>query len=367
MGAVESLTNIADSILGAPSGLPQLENVSQVSPRVIRVLGQNPGQATLQGTNTYIVGKGRRRALIDTSDGNACWWLVMERALKENDIELEFVILTHRHSDHIGGVTVVCDAFPNASVWKASSSDSRKSVIDPAVETPNPPPPVLDDVSNGVERLRSEVGRRGARFCTRADGAKRCTNDCGCQDGVVSSSWQALEHGQIIELECGSKLRIISTPGHTEDSVSILLMADDGEGAAIFTGDTVLGGRTTRFDDVRQYEASLSGLRREVCNAPRGQAVLFPGHGGVISAGSSLTYLDSLLGAQRKRQQAIITTLRENPGISADDICGSLYDSMAARHMGFKIIEQHLHALEADNRARQHSTFFGTVVWEMID
>lgn len=370
MGAAESLTNIADSILGAPSDLTQLEDISQVSSHVIRVLGQNPGQATLQGTNTYIVGKGKRRALIDTSDGNSRWWPIMQKALEENDIELETVVLTHRHSDHIGGVDAVREAFPNVCIWKACE---EKTV---AVADTIPSPPALSDHTQlgletgnleGAEPVRSELGKRGARFCTKkVGGSKSCTNDCGCQDGVVSNTWRALEHGQLIALECGSTLRIVSTPGHTEDSISVVLSPSDGEGTAIFTGDTVLGGRTARFDELRQYEASLSQLRSEVVSAPRGCAMLFPGHGAYVSTGKSLAYLDSLLGAQRKRQRAILTALRENPGSSAEDICGLLYDSMAARLMALKIVEQHLNALEADNRARQYSTFFGTVVWELI-
>lgn len=86
------------------SNLPYLADIEGVTDRVVRVMGGNPGAMQLQGTNTYLVGTGRSRILIDTAQGLPTWIKNLSSLLQERDIEISYVLLTHWHGDHVGGL-----------------------------------------------------------------------------------------------------------------------------------------------------------------------------------------------------------------------------------------------------------------------
>ncbi|KAF2111954.1 putative metallo-beta-lactamase domain protein [Lophiotrema nucula] len=121
-----------DYLEGQQTLLPKLEDVEQISPRVIRVLGQNPGKFTLQGTNTYIVGTGKERLIIDTGQGIPDWAELISSTLIDSEVTLSHVLLTHWHGDHTGGVPDLLRMYPELSnsIYKNTPSKTQQPIVD---------------------------------------------------------------------------------------------------------------------------------------------------------------------------------------------------------------------------------------------
>ncbi|XP_008186784.1 beta-lactamase-like protein 2 homolog [Acyrthosiphon pisum] len=199
--------------------LPRLPAVGSVSPRVLRVLGCNPSFMTLQGTNTYVVGTGQRRILIDAGEPNVPEYIKnLEETMIKYNFQLDHIIISHWHSDHIGGVKNVLDMIANKNecqVWKFNPKIDKK---------------------------------RDYNF-----------------------PLHFVEDKQKFEVE-GATLIIHHTPGHSTDHIVIFLEEDN----ALFSADCVLGEGTTVFEDLTEYLKSLQLI------LDLNPTVIFPGHGSVI-------------------------------------------------------------------------------------
>jgi hydroxyacylglutathione hydrolase len=78
-----------------------------------------------------------------------------------------------------------------------------------------------------------------------------------------------VEDGDELKLG-GSAVRILHTPGHTEDSICLY------DGREVFTGDTLFVGTIGRFERERA-EAMYSSLHNVILKLPP-NTILFPGH-----------------------------------------------------------------------------------------
>ncbi len=179
----------------------ELPAVDRWSERVAVVLGQNPGPFTGPGTNTFIVGTGESRLLLDTGDGRAEYVDLLEGALDREcgGCRIEAIAVTHAHPGHIGGVEVVRARLCDVALYQMPAGSADRGL------------PV-----------------------------------------------EALEDGSEISVE-GATLRALWTPGHARDHLCFYMP----EERALFTGDNVLGAGTTVIPaggNLRDYLASLERL-----------------------------------------------------------------------------------------------------------
>ncbi|KAI0474261.1 metallo-beta-lactamase superfamily protein [Xylaria cf. heliscus] len=110
--------------------LVHLPEVERLSPACIRILGGNPGKFQLQGTNTYLVGTGARRLLIDTGEGKPSWQAALERVLAEEKATVQAALLTHWHHDHTQGVPQLLQLVPDAAVYKCAPAAGQLDIAD---------------------------------------------------------------------------------------------------------------------------------------------------------------------------------------------------------------------------------------------
>lgn len=110
--------------------LAHLPEVQRLSPACIRILGGNPGKFTLQGTNTYLVGTGARRLLIDTGEGKPSWIAALRRTLAEEDAVISHALISHWHGDHQGGIKDLLALSADTKVLKSQPEDGQLDIAD---------------------------------------------------------------------------------------------------------------------------------------------------------------------------------------------------------------------------------------------
>ncbi|KAI5301546.1 hypothetical protein KEM56_001612 [Ascosphaera pollenicola] len=110
--------------------LVKLPEVEKASSLVIRILAGNPGKFTLQGTNTYLIGKGSQRLLIDTGEGRPAWAKSLESVLAQENATVTSALITHWHHDHVNGIQDLKRLCPGVRIYKHDPEDGQFALED---------------------------------------------------------------------------------------------------------------------------------------------------------------------------------------------------------------------------------------------
>ncbi|NLL94202.1 MAG: MBL fold metallo-hydrolase [Thermoplasmatales archaeon] len=192
----------------------------------------------LYDSNMFLVIGAERTALIDAGTGFDPDGLVASIGDRLKGRPLDYLLITHRHFDHVGGMKAVVDAFsPKVVAGEADAVPLREG--------------------DSASTLGTDFG--GRIYPTEVTGARDgCEMDLG-----------------------GHVLRVIETPGHTSGSVSFY----DTVTKTLFSGDTVFVDGIGRTDlptaSHRQLVESIKKLMElDVVG-------LCPGHGPSLKEGGS--------------------------------------------------------------------------------
>lgn len=205
---------------------------------------------TLQGTNTYIIGSGKHRILLDAGDPNVTDYIGhLKRVIMDERILINDIIVSHWHHDHVGGVDDVLEVIDNGKtckVWKYPRTDAA----DPTLK---------------------------------------------------STQFNELKNGQMFEID-GSTVEVIHTPGHTTDHVVLLIHEDK----SLFSADCILGEGTSVFEDLYDYMKSLELIRNI------NPSVIYPGHGNIIN--DPKERITTYINHRNQREAQILAVLQLHPG-----------------------------------------------------
>lgn len=229
------------------------------------VLAPNPSPMTLDGTNTWVIAEPGSSAtvVVDPGPHDDGHLRRVLDVAAGGDRRVALIVLTHGHPDHAAGAASF-----------AAVTGAPVLALDPA------------------HRLGSE----------------------GLTAGDVLTA-------------AGCELRVLGTPGHSADSVSLLLEED----GALLTGDTVLGRGTTVIGPdgtLGDYLRTLAELRSLAGST--GLRTLLPGHGPVLTDPAGV--LDYYIAHRQERLEQIRAALAAGARTPAEIVAVVYGDTDPAVH-----------------------------------
>ena len=178
----------------------------------------------LVGTNSYYLIHKDKGYLIDAPDGIGRWI----RELKEEGLNVDHILLTHGHFDHILGLNEILSIFPKAEIYLSKEDEGL--------------------VKEGNKEILSSFGIPLSLYS-------------------IPSPFIYNDYPSLL-----GPFTIIKTPGHTKGGVCLY----NSEENILFSGDTLFDGGEGRTDLGGNWKELLESLKK--LSALSDNTTVFPGH-----------------------------------------------------------------------------------------
>lgn len=246
---------------------------------IVRVTCDNPSPLTGPGTNTYLLGDGDQRVVVDPGPAGAPMAAHLDAVLAAADgARIAAILVTHAHLDH--------------------------SAAAPAL----------------AARTGAQVIGFGLPEAGRSARMARLSGSVGGGEGLDAgfAPDRKIGDGEVLRA-AGRAIEALHTPGHFGGHLSFRV------GDAVLSGDLAMGWATTLISppdgDVADFLASCARL------AALAPAVLLPGHGAPVT--DPAARLAELAAHRRAREAQIRDALAEAPG-TASEIAARVYIDIPA-------------------------------------